>query len=1185
MPDFCHLHCHTQFSLLDGASDIPAMMDKAVADGMKGIALTDHGNMFGAFKFVAEANKRSLTPVIGCEFYMVKDRHVQSFAKAAGQKDVRYHQLMLAKNPEGYKNLSKLCSLGFIEGMYSKFPRIDKELIEKYHKGLIVTSCCIGAIIPQKILFESVEAAEEELKWWLNLFGKDFYIELQRHGLKDIDGTGKSQEDVNQILLGFARKYDIQVIATNDSHYIEEEDWFPHDILLCVNTGSKITDPKGYGKGMRFAFPNSEFYFKTQAEMGQLFHDIPEALDNTMAILDKIEVPQLKRDILLPNFPVPPQFKDQADYLKFLVFEGAKVRYPEITSVLTERLDYELKVIRDMGFNGYFLIVQDFIKAAKEMGVAVGPGRGSGAGSAVAFCLGITNIDPLRYNLLFERFLNPERVSMPDFDIDFDDYGRQKVIDWVVDKYGKNQVAQIITFGTMAGRSSIRDVARVLDLPLPDADRIAKLVPTKQGKSPKLAQMFGKDSNKLKAKWQGEEWTQIESLQQIHDEDSLSGKTLQNAKNLEGSVRNTGLHAAGVIIAPDDITNYIPVCTSKDSDLLVTQFDGSIVEDAGMLKMDFLGLKTLSIIKDAIENIVKRHGEEARIDPDEIPLDDAKTFELFQRGETIGIFQFESDGMRKHMRELKPTDIEDLIAMNALYRPGPMQYIPTFVARKHGRMETKYPHEWLEEILKPTHGIMVYQEQIMQTAQIMADYSLGQADMLRRAMGKKKLKEMEKHRKIFTEGAKAKGVDEKQAIQIFEDMEKFASYGFNRSHAAAYSVLAFQTGYLKANYPAEFMASVLTHNKNDITKLNFFLQECKKQNVEVLGPDINESDLNFTVNPKGQIRFGLSALKGVGEGPVEEIAKERNERGHFKDIFDICKRLNLRTVNKKCLESLALGGAFDCFEGVHRAQYFAQSEKYDTLISHALKFGNAYQNQLASSQNSLFGATDEVMIQPPAIPECEEWSLLAKLNKEKDVTGIYISGHPLDDYALEVKSFATCSLDKIDKFKGRQVKLAALVGGADHRINKKGNGWGRFIIQDFHSSYEVSLFGEDYEKYKHFFQEGMALFITANYKHMKWRGEDEYDLKISKIEMLEEASQKMTESITVKIPLESIDDNFINNFENICQKFKGRHKLRIILLDYTNKISLKTVAHDQKVNADLEMVRELEKMGLEFKLN
>ncbi|HXA00726.1 MAG TPA: DNA polymerase III subunit alpha, partial [Cytophagaceae bacterium] len=711
MPEFSHLHCHTQYSLLDGAAGISALMKKAKEDNMKAVAMTDHGNMFGAFSFVAEANKAGVKPIVGCEFYMVEDRHKKVFSKE--NKDNRYHQLMLAKDQEGYQNLARLCSLGYIDGLYSKWPRIDKELVLKYHKGLIATTCCLGAEVPQAILNKGEKEAEEIFKWWLDLFGEDYYVELQRHNLKE-------QIEVNKVLVKFAQKYNVKMIASNDSHYVDRDDFNAHDILLCVNTGELQKTPVGDGKGFRFGFPNDEFYFKNQAEMNKLFHDLPEAIDNTNEIVSKITPPKLERDILLPNFPLPPGFVTMDDYLHHLTFEGAKKRYKEISGEVEERLNYELSVIKMMGFAGYFLIVSDFIAAGKNLGVAVGPGRGSAAGSAVAYSIGITNIDPIKYSLLFERFLNPQRVSMPDIDIDFDDVGRQRVIDYVVNKYGKNQVAQIVTFGTMAARSSIKDVARTLDLPLSDANYLAKLVPEAPGTTLKKA------------------FEEINELKEIKKGNDLRAQTLNLAEKLEGSVRNTGIHAAGIIIAPDDITKYIPVCVSKDSELLVSQFDGKLIESAGMLKMDFLGLKTLSIIKDALALIKKNY--DLDIDIDTIPEDDAKTFALYQRGDTVGTFQFESEGMRMYLKDLKPTSIEDLIAMNALYRPGPMQFIPNFINRKHGKEKVEYPHPLLEDLLKNTHGIMVYQEQIMQTAQVLAGYSLGGADLLRRAMGKKDLK-------------------------------------------------------------------------------------------------------------------------------------------------------------------------------------------------------------------------------------------------------------------------------------------------------------------------------------------------------------------------------------------------------------------------------------------------------------
>ncbi|MCF8236831.1 MAG: DNA polymerase III subunit alpha [Saprospiraceae bacterium] len=1191
MPDFVHLHNHTQFSLLDGASDIKELMVKAEKDGMKGVALTDHGNMFGAFQFVNEARKRDLKPLVGCEFYLVEDRHRKAFSRHEG--DNRYHQLMLAKNPTGYSNLTKLCSLGFIDGLYSKFPRIDRELLEKYHEGLIATSCCIGAEIPQAIIHGNLKGAEELLKWWVDLLGEDFYVELQRHrGLENITikddrgivvPSGYSQEDVNQVLLGFARKYDLKVIATNDAHYVEEDDWKPHDILLCVNTGSKLAEPKGDGKGQRFAFSSSDYYFKSQEEMRQLFYDIPEAIETTMEVYDKIETLDLAKDVMLPNFPVPEGFEDQSAYLKHLVYEGAMKHYGEIREVVRERLDFELSVIRDMGFDGYFLIVQDFVKAARRLGVAVGPGRGSAAGSAVAFCLTITNIDPIKYNLLFERFLNPERISMPDIDIDFDDFGREKVIDYVVEKYGRNQVAQIVTFGTMAAKSSIRDVGRVMDLPLPETDKIAKLVPDRPGT--KLNSLFDKTIEELEQEFQGDDINHILQLREMIQGKGHEAEVLRMARRLEGSVRNTGIHAAGVIIAPSDLTTLLPVCTAKDSDLYVTQFEGGLVEYAGMLKMDFLGLKTLSIIKDAIQNVVLRYGEAANINPDDIPLDDEKTFETFQRGETLALFQFESEGMQKHLRDLKPTDIEDLIAMNALYRPGPMDNIPKFVARKHGREPVEYPHEWLEDILKPTYGIMVYQEQIMQCAQIMAGYSLGQADMLRRAMGKKQAAEMDRHRQIFLEGATGKGVDPKQANEIFDTMARFASYGFNRSHAAAYSVLAFQTGYLKTHYPAEFMSSVLTHNKNNLDKVNFFLSECKRMGLKILGPDVNESHMHFTVNERGAIRFGLSALKGVGEGPVEAIMAERAENGPYPDVFDFVRRQNQRVINKKVMESLVLGGALDCFEGIHRAQYFAPTDRFETYLEHLLKFGGALGQTEDTAQQSLFGA-DAVMetIMLPVAPDVEPWTLTDKLTREKAVAGIYLSAHPLDQFKLEAEHVANMTLDRIEEVRDRRFRLAAVVTDAQHKYsNKQGDMFGIFTIQDYRGEYEVKLFKEDYHKHKHLFEPGQCLLITAINAKNHWNNQHRF--QVIDVCLLSTAGEQYTKGINVHIPVERLTLPMIESLEKACKEHKGQHPLGLTIYDPESRTMLRTQVQKFKVQVDNTFVQSMEEMGLSYRVD
>jgi len=963
MPSFNHLHCHTQYSLLDGAASIKGMVQKAHTDGMTAIALTDHGNMFGAFKFVSEANRYNIKPIIGCEFYIVEDRHKKTFSKE--NRDNRYHQLLLAKNDIGYKNLMKLCSLGFTEGLYSKWPRIDRELILKYHEGLIATTCCIGAIVPQSILFKTEQEAEKEFKWWLDLFGEDYYIELQRHGLKNVDNSGKSQEDVNQLLLKWSKKYNVNTIATNDSHYVEKTDAEAHDILLCVNTGELKSVPIGDGKGYRFGFPNDEFYFKSQKEMEHLFKDVPSAIDYTNEIADKCYNPNLHRDILLPNFPIPSGYLDADDYLRHLSFEGAKNRYIEFTKDIEERINHELNIIKTMGFAGYFLITADMINAGRDLGVMIGPGRGSAAGSVVAYCIGITNIDPIKYNLLFERFLNPERVSMPDIDTDFDDEGRQKVIDYVVDKYGHNQVAQIITYGTMAAKMAIRDVSRVLDLPLSEADSLAKLVPERPGIS--LSQAFN----------------EVKELEEIRKGTDEKAKVLNLAEKLEGSIRNSGIHAAGVIIAPDDITNYIPVSSSKESELWITQFDGRVIEDAGMLKMDFLGLKTLSIIKDALKIIKKTRNIE--IDIDNISFNDQITFELYQRGDTIGTFQFESAGMRKYLQELKPTDIEDLIAMNALFRPGPMDFIPNFINRKHGRERVEYPHKLLEPILKNTYGIMVYQEQIMQTAQIIAGFSLGKADILRRAMGKKKMDVMRSMQEEFIEGAKQlHDITIKKATEIFSIMEKFAAYGFNRSHSAAYSVVAYQTAYLKAHYPSEYMASVLSHNQNNIEKITFFMDECRRMNIKVLGPDINHSSTSFTVNENDEILFGLGAIKGTGDAAVVAIIEEREKHGEYKDVFDFAGRVNLRTANKKTFESLAMSGAFDGFGDAHRRQYLCADDNNTSLIEKAIKYGNKIQAEKNASQQSLFGDSGTASLPPPKIESCEPFSNIEKLKIEKD---------------------------------------------------------------------------------------------------------------------------------------------------------------------------------------------------------
>jgi DNA polymerase-3 subunit alpha len=1183
MPEFCHLHCHTQFSLLDGAASIPGMIAKAKADGQKAVAITDHGNMFGAFKFVAEAQKEGILPIVGCEFYLVEDRFRKEFT--GGKKDQRFHQLLLAKDMDGYRNLSKLCSLGYIDGLYSKFPRIDMDLIRQYKDGLIATSCCIGAQIPQAIIHKGEEEAEKIFLEWHELFGDDFYIELQRHHIEDLDGTGVSQEDVNQVLIKWSKKYDVPVIATNDSHYVEEEDANAHDILLCINTGDKVATPKGHGKGYRFGFPNEQFYFKTKDEMLQLFSDIPEAVDNTMMIADKITNPKLSRDILLPNYTLPEGFKTQDEYLRFLTFEGAKKRYGTITAEIEERLNFELKVIADSGYPGYFLIVQDFTTIARKEGVSVGPGRGSAAGSAVAYCIGITNVDPIKYDLLFERFLNPERVSMPDIDIDFDDEGRQKVIDYVVEKYGRNQVAQIITYGSMAAKSSLRDVGRVLDVPLPEVDKITKSFPDHLSASLNAVLAAKGVDPKLKDKLNNQQKQDAEEFRKLAENDDLIGKTIHLAKRLEGSVRNTGIHACGVIITPDDITNYVPVTVGKDSDLLVTQFDNSVVEEAGLLKMDFLGLKTLTIIKDAIKIIEKNH--DIKIDPDAIPLDDEKTYELFQRGDTNGIFQFESPGMQKHLKSLKPNKFEDLIAMNALYRPGPMEYIPEYVARKHGDKAVEYDLRIMEDILQETYGITVYQEQVMLLSQKMAGFTKGQADSLRKAMGKKKKDLLDQLFPLFVEGCKENGLDEEKVKKVWKDWEAFASYAFNKSHSTCYAFVAFQTAYLKAHYPAEYMAAVLTHNMSDIKKVTFFMDECRRLRIPVLGPDVNESRKKFTVNKNGEIRFALAAIKGVGESAVEAMVEEREANGPFNSIFDMTRRVNLRAVNKKAMESLALAGAFDCFEGVHRAQYF-HTRPGDTMnvLENAIKHGQTHQSQESANQNSLFGGMEAMVPEDPKIPECEEWTNLEKLQREREMVGVYISGHPLDAYKLEMETFTDIGIDELQPQQGRTFRFAGIISSAMTRFSKSGDKYCRFTIEDYTGSAEFMLFKEDYLEFGKYVEHvGNMVHITGSYE-LPWREATDLRFKVKSISLLSEVKDKFSKQLSIHLSAKQVNEEFIHKLNDLFAQHTGDLDLRMTIIDESMEKPVSFLSRKYRVNVSQELLDRLEgdlKVG--YKLN
>jgi DNA polymerase III subunit alpha len=1166
---FSHLHVHTQFSLLDGQASIKSLYQKAIKDQMPAIAITDHGNMFGAFEFVSEAYKHrnedgslKVKPIIGCEFYVVEDRTRKSFTK--DQKDNRYHQVLLAKNKTGYQNLIKLTSLGYIEGLYSKYPRIDKQLIEKYREGLIATTCCIGAYVPQAILHGGEQAGEKEFKWWLDLFGEDYFIELQRHDIKE-------QQTINNALIAYSGKYNVPAIATNDSHYTDREDFNAHDILLCINTGEKKSTP-GYDdfvnddvhiKDRRFKFPNDQFYFKTSGEMKELFKDVPEAIDNTNMIVDRVELLNLKKDILLPAFPIPIEFQihddanlNQWEYLKHLTYEGAQKRYGEVTDEIRDRIDFELFTVKTMGFAGYFLIVSDFIRAGRDLGVYVGPGRGSAAGSVVAYCIGITNIDPIKYNLLFERFLNPDRKSMPDIDTDFDDEGRQKVIDYVVDKYGKNQVAQIITYGTMAAKMSIKDVARTLDLPLPESNALAKLIPERLGITLKrvlhapLTAKEGEQSLEEKEGLGGDEIETVKKIREIYNGNTLDGEVLRAAERLEGSVRNTGIHAAGIIIAPTDLTSLIPVCTSKDSELWVTQIEGSIIEDAGVIKMDFLGLKTLTIIKNALQMIKENHG--ITIDIDQIPLDDKKTFELYQHGDTVGTFQFESPGMQKYLRELKPDKFDDLIAMNALYRPGPMAYIPDYVDRKHARAQIAYDLPEMEEYLKETYGITVYQEQVMLLAQKLAGFSKGDADVLRKAMGKKQKSVLDKMKAQFIEGATKKNHPADKLEKIWTDWEAFAQYAFNKSHSTCYAYVAYQTAYLKAHYRPEYMAAVL-NNAGSIEKITFFMEECKRMGLMVLGPDVNESKKGFAVNAKGEIRFGLGGLKGVGEAAVESIIEEREKNGHYQSIFDLIKRVNQRAVNKKTLENLVYAGAFDGFREMHRAQYFhTQPGENINSLEKIIKFGNIYQTNATGSTNTLFGDFAMPAIMPPKIPNCEPWTLTELLDYEKEVTGMFMSGHPLDHFKFEIEHYGITKLGEFNEIKeaislqpnpSKTFRLAGLVVDAQHRVSKLGRQFGTFFIEDYTGKSEFMLFGDDYARYSQFLEKGRNLYITGSFRQRFNKAE--FEFRIDRITMLENIKQQLTKQVILELEARQINEQLLTFLHENVKNHPGRSGLKL----------------------------------------
>lgn len=1215
MEPFVHLHVHTQYSLLDGQASVDALIEKAVNDNMPAIAVTDHGNMFAIKEFFNKVNKKNskyqgtiadcekelniltekginseedneriqkllnkitesktklFKPILGCECYCArKDRHTKD-----GREHLSgHHLIILAKNLQGYKNLIKMVSLSWTEGFYGR-PRIDKELLEKYHEGLIVSSACLGGEISQHTMKGKIEQASDSVAWFKNLFGDDYYLEIQRHETHAANAdntTFPKQQEVNQVLIELARRHQVKIIATNDVHFVNAEDAEAHDRLICLSTGKDLDDPN------RMRYTKQE-WMKTTTEMNVIFADIPEALSNTLEIANKIEFYSIDHKALMPDFPIPIEFTDDDDYLKHLTYIGAKKKYKEnLTDEVKERIDFELGVIKGMGFPGYFLIVQDFIAAARNMGVSVGPGRGSAAGSAVAYCLGITDIDPIKYDLLFERFLNPDRISMPDIDVDFDDDGRGEVLRWVTEKYGKEKVAHIITYGTMATKSAIKDVARVQKLPLSESNRLAKLVPDKIPDVKKMS---------LKAA--------IEYVPELREAANstnlLMRETLKYAQMLEGNVRNTGVHACGVIIGKYDISDVVPVSTAKDKEtgeeMLVTQYEGSVIEDTGLIKMDFLGLKTLSIIKEALVNIKLTTGK--IIDIDTIDIEDEKTYQLYSAGRTTGTFQFESAGMQKYLRELQPTKFEDLIAMNALYRPGPMEYIPSFIARKHGSEKIAYDIPIMERYLKDTYGITVYQEQVMLLSRLLADFTRGQSDELRKAMGKKLIEKMNHLKSKFLEGGKKNGHAEDTLNKIWADWEKFASYAFNKSHATCYSWIAYQTAFLKANYPSEYMSAVLSRNISDITTITKFMDECKAMSIQVLGPDINESILKFSVNKKGDIRFGMSGIKGVGEGAVLSIIDERKKNGPFTSIFNFVERVNLSACGKKNIESLALAGAFDNFKEIYREQFFVENTKGEPFLETLVRYGTKYQADKQLAFNSLFGDDSFAAIATPEIPFADRWGDLIRLNKEKELVGIYLSAHPLDDYRV-VLTYAcntgVVELNDKEALKGREILLGGIVSDFREGMTKMGKPYGIVKIEDFTGSSEIALFGNDYIDYSKFCRIGMYLLINATIQPRRWN-ENELDFKIGQIRLLQDVKDSLIEKMNITLSVHDLDDTILNELTIYINNNPGSSLLYFKVIDSEHNIILDMFSQSKKITVTQALVDYLqENESMDFKIN
>lgn len=1201
---FAHLHNHSQFSVLQSTINIKDLVKSTAQNGMSAVALTDHANMMGAFHFVKEVKahnkaakeknaelvekgetpiEKEITPILGCEFYVCEDHTNKNV------KDYGYQIVLLAKNKKGYLNLAKMSSIAYTDGFYY-VPRIDRKIIEQYKEDVIALTGNLYGEVPNKILNVGEKQAEEALLWWKEQFGDDLYMEMMRHDQED-------ENRVNQVLVPLAKKHQVKLVATNNTYYCDKKDAEAHDILLCVKDGEKQTTPIGRGRGYRYGLPNQEYYYKSSDEMKTLFKDVPEAILNIQEVVDKVESFDLARDVLLPKFDIPQEFKvqdDEADggkrgensYLKHITYQGAQKRYGELTNEITERIDFELKTIENSGYPGYFLIVEDFIREARNMDVSVGPGRGSAAGSVVAYCLWITNIDPLKYDLLFERFLNPDRVSMPDIDIDFDDEGRGRVMDYVINKYGANQVAQIITYGTMAAKSSIRDTARVLDLPLNDADRIAKLIPNMS----KLNKIFGVEESELKKKFRSDDLEKVHELLNISEGDDLEGQTVKMARVLEGSLRNTGIHACGVIITPDDITNFVPVATAKDSDLYVTQFDNSVVESAGLLKMDFLGLKTLTLIKDTVKIVKARTGVE--LVPDDFPLDDGKTYELFQRGDTVGIFQYESPGMQKHMKNLKPTVFDDLIAMNALYRPGPMEYIPSFIARKHGDEEITYDLPDMEEYLKETYGITVYQEQVMRLSQKIAGFSKGDADVLRKAMGKKIFALLQKLKPQFLDGGEKNGHPRDVLEKIWKDWEAFASYAFNKSHSTCYAFIAYQTAYLKAHYPAEYMAAVLSNNMNDIKQVTFFMEECKRMGLEVLGPDVNESYYKFAVNQSNAVRFGMGAIKGVGRSAVETIVENRKEDGPYKSVFDLAKRVELRAANKKSFENLALAGGFDSFGDTHRSQYFHDEGDGISFLEKVIKSASKYQENKNSSQMDMFGGMSEAQIAEPIVPPCEDWGTMEKLRREKEVVGIYISGHPLDDFKKEITAFCNSSVSafsNLDHYVNHELTVAGVITDVQHRISKNGKGWGLFTLEDYTDTHEFRIFGEEYLKFRHFLMINsfvhVKTYVREGWVNRETGKKGDPRLQFNDFKQLQDVMDSYAKKLTIKLDIDRLQENRIQILKDTLTSHKGDHILNFVVYEMQDEIKLNLSSRKQKVKINSELLSALEENEIHYKLN